>query len=105
MKLSAGKRTLPGEKQVFRGPAGDVLGLRDEELPGERLLAPAMRGGERTAEHEPLGTMRERFEAALSWLPEESKRIDAPVARVARVSDALSTLAEEAKAAALHRTP
>jgi nicotinate phosphoribosyltransferase len=104
MKLSVGKQTLPGEKQVFRGPAGDVLGLRDEQLPGERLLEPVMRAGERTAEQEPLATMRERFEAALSWLPEGTKRIDTPVARVARVSDALSALADEAKAEALHRT-
>jgi nicotinate phosphoribosyltransferase len=104
VKLSVGKVTLPGEKQVFRGPVGDVLGLRDEDLPGERLLGSVMRAGERTAEQEPLATMRERFEAALSWLPEESKRIEAPVARVARVSDALSALAEEAKAEALHRT-
>jgi nicotinate phosphoribosyltransferase len=104
VKLSVGKVTLPGEKQVFRGPVGDVLGLRDEDLPGERLLGSVMRAGERTAEQEPLATMRERFEEALSWLPEESKRIEAPVARVARVSDALSALAEEAKAEALHRT-
>jgi nicotinate phosphoribosyltransferase len=104
VKLSVGKATLPGEKQVFRGPIGDVLGLRDEDLPGERLLGPAMRAGERTAEQEPLAAMRERFEGALSWLPEESKRIEAPVPRVPRVSDALSALAEEAKAEALHRT-
>ena len=104
VKLSVGKQTLPGEKQVFRGPAGDVIGLRDEKLPGERLLEPVMRGGDRSSPPEPLVHMRERFEGALSWLPEPARRIEAPIARVARVSDALSALAEEAKAAALHRT-
>ena len=30
MKLSQGKATWPGAKQVYRGPGGDVLALRDE---------------------------------------------------------------------------
>jgi nicotinate phosphoribosyltransferase len=30
MKLSEDKATLPGAKQVYRGPAGDVVGLRSE---------------------------------------------------------------------------
>ena len=33
LKLSAGKETAPGRKQVWRGPDGDVLGLRDEPEP------------------------------------------------------------------------
>ena len=30
MKLSPGKATAPGAKQVYRGPDGDVVALRDE---------------------------------------------------------------------------
>ena len=30
LKLSAGKATAPGRKQVWRGPDGDMLALRDE---------------------------------------------------------------------------
>ena len=44
MKLSANK-SAPGRKQVFRGPAGDTIGLREEPLPagGTPLLVPVMR--------------------------------------------------------------
>lgn len=31
MKLSAGKVTMPGAKQIFRGSAADVLALRNTE--------------------------------------------------------------------------
>ncbi|HEX2772078.1 MAG TPA: hypothetical protein VHN18_06565 [Micromonosporaceae bacterium] len=52
LKLSPGKATLPGPKQVFRDPGGDsgnVVGLRDEPPPGDRrpLLAPVMGDGRR----------------------------------------------------------
>ena len=50
-KLSEGKTTLPGTKQVFRrfddgAMAGDVVGTAEEELDGEPLLVPVMREGE-----------------------------------------------------------
>ena len=49
LKLSQGKWSLPGRKQVFRqseGPApADVIGLAGESLPGEPLLRPVMRDG------------------------------------------------------------
>ena len=52
MKLSTGKRTLPGQKQVFRESRDgravrDVIGRFDETLPGRPLLAPVMRKGRR----------------------------------------------------------
>ncbi len=53
VKLSTGKRSLPGQKQVFReerdGEAvRDVLAGADEELPGRPLLVPVMAAGVRT---------------------------------------------------------
>jgi hypothetical protein len=51
-----------------------VVGLADESLEGRRLLAPAMRGGERVI-RESLADMRERAAAELSSLPE---RLRAP---------------------------
>jgi nicotinate phosphoribosyltransferase len=52
MKLSHGKRTLPGAKQVWRRVvegrfAGDLVALRDEDAPDSSiaLLEPLMRGG------------------------------------------------------------
>lgn len=102
VKLSTGKRTLPGEKQVWRG-AGDVLGLREEDLPGERLLAQVMRDGTR---HDGAGTIeaaRARLERELAAAPAEALSLDAPRPRVAKVSQALAALADQAKADALQR--
>ena len=52
MKLSAGKRSLPGRKQVFRqfedGVAvRDVIALREENMEGRPLLRPVMVDGRR----------------------------------------------------------
>jgi nicotinate phosphoribosyltransferase len=103
VKLSTGKSTLPCEKQVFRGAAGDVLGLREEDLPGDRLLEQAMRGGERVREPGTIEAARERFRADLAAVPPEALSLDAPRAQVARVSDALARKDDEAKADALQR--
>ena len=67
MKLSPGKVTEPGAKQVYRGPAGDVLALRDEPAPPghEPLLVPVMRGGQRLAGLEPLQAAQRRCAADL----------------------------------------
>lgn len=69
LKLSTGKRTLPGKKQVFRSASGDVIGRAEEDLPGERLLKPAMRGGAVIAPARPLAEVRARAKAALDRLP------------------------------------
>lgn len=72
-KRSAGKASLPGAKQVWRGErdgamTGDVVGLADEERSGRPLLVPVMREGA-VAAAEPLERMRERAEAELAALP------------------------------------
>jgi nicotinate phosphoribosyltransferase len=103
VKLSTGKRTLPGEKQVWRGPGGDVLGLREEDLPGEPLLSEAMRAGSRVGEARTIEGARDRLERELGAVPPEGLSLDAPRPRVARVSAALEALAEQAKAEALQR--
>src|SRR5437879_4300719 len=71
MKLSPGKATAPGPKQVFRGPDADVIALRDEPPPAgaETLLVAAMRGGQRT-HVDSLAAARDRFAADLNLLPE-----------------------------------
>jgi nicotinate phosphoribosyltransferase len=95
-KLSSGKQTLPGEKQIFRGAAGDVLGLRDEDLPGDLLLEPVMRQGERLTAATSLGAAHDRFLADLAAVPHEARALDGPRAPVAKVSGALQQLAREA---------
>ena len=79
MKLSHGKLTLPGRKQVYRFEeggriSGDVIGLEDEAISGARgLLVPVMRKGRplRGAVNplHALGEARERCARALQALP------------------------------------
>ncbi|MGQ9513135.1 nicotinate phosphoribosyltransferase [Thermodesulfitimonas sp.] len=76
LKLSEGKVTFPGKKQVFREKEGsklakDILALREEDLPGEPLLSPVMRGGRALSPPEPLAVLRERVKRELASLPEE----------------------------------
>ena len=92
-KRSADKATVPGAKQVFRASSvgtitGDVIGADDEDLDGERLLRPAMRGGEAIAS-ESLEQIRERAAAQLASLPEELRRPGGGAAYPVRYSDRL----------------
>jgi nicotinate phosphoribosyltransferase len=69
MKLSSGKVTRPGRKQVWRLDDRDVLSLHDEDVPGGRpLLRQVMAGGRRTAV-ESLAAIRERATATIAGLP------------------------------------
>ena len=87
MKLSVGKVTDPGAKQVFRGASpetGDVLGLRDQPAPADHrpLLAPVMRAGHRLHDESPAGDVvaaRDRFDSDLAWLPDAARRLTDPV--------------------------
>jgi nicotinate phosphoribosyltransferase len=82
LKLSSGKRILPGRKQVFRveeaGRAvSDVIGRADESGPGRPLLQQVMREGERLdAGSVSLGDARARAREELSRLPERLLAID-----------------------------
>ena len=60
-KLSEGKATWPGRKQVWRAydadgrMRGDILSLESDKQPGEPLIVPVMRGGKRVAPAPTLG--------------------------------------------------
>ena len=80
VKLSVGKRSLPGRKQIFRsfehGTAiGDTIARADEKLPGTPLLGPVMLDGKRVEPAEPVSAMRERCRAELARMPEDIRRI------------------------------
>ncbi|CAN5607593.1 MAG: nicotinate phosphoribosyltransferase [Actinomycetota bacterium] len=68
MKLSGSpaKATSPGRKQVWRGEAGDVIGLHDEQLEGEPLLVEAMRGGQRMLPPADLAQLARRSQEAVA---------------------------------------
>lgn len=76
IKLSTGKATLPGRKQVFRissekGYDHDVIALEDEAAPeGTPLLEQAMIGGRRCVAQDPLEAVQERCLRTLRSLPQ-----------------------------------
>ena len=97
LKLSAGKSSLPGPKQVFRNLSrgADVLGIREEEIAGrEPLLVQVMLGGERLMARESLDTLRDRLTADVEALPETARRIRQPEPMPVVVSEQLQRLLE-----------
>ena len=105
MKLSSNKATLPGRKQVFRGPDTDTIALREEPLPDDHipLLVPVIRGGERTGPHRTLDTARALFRADLERLPDPARRIRDPEPVRPNVSEPLRELTERARTDVLRR--
>ncbi len=97
MKLSAGKASPPGAKQVHRGPDGDLLALRDEPPPPghEPLLIPVMREGRRLSGPEPLAAAQRRCRADLAWLPSAARALRSPEPVPVRVSERLKALQEQ----------
>jgi len=94
-KLSPGKATAPGAKQVFRGPGlADVVAVRDEPAPegATPLLESVMLDGRRTAPVTTLAQARERFEADLLALPPQAATLADPVPPAVRTSERLQEL-------------
>lgn len=110
MKLSAGKATAPGAKQVYRGVQGDLVTLRDEPAPAgmEPLLVTVMESGRRTGPHESLEAARGRRAADVAALPERITRFDRPETRTVTLSPELrrcrDRLRAELTAKVAHRT-
>lgn len=105
-KLSTGKATMPGPKQVFRS-AGlrDVIGCRDEPTPAAAhpLLEPVMRDGRRIAVADGVAMCRDRFEADLAQLPDAARDLSVPVTPVAEITPQLRLLTAEVQQQAWRR--
>jgi nicotinate phosphoribosyltransferase len=101
LKLSTGKVSWPGKKQVFRSRNGkgelqrDLIGLRDENLPGERLLEEVMRDGRRSKTCPSLREIRSVFEADFASLQESVKAIRDPSTYSVEFSPGLRALRDE----------
>ncbi len=102
LKLSSGKKSLAGKKQVFRHLYGgkskggelikDVIGLRDEESDCEKLLRPVMKNGKSVSKSESLAEIRERFLDEFERLPEPFKPIRNPIPFPVELSEKLEEL-------------
>ena len=103
VKLSAGKVTLPGVKQVFRVTEAstmerDVITLADETIEGGRgLLEPAIASGRRTRPLEALADVKERCAAALAQLPPSLRTLEPAERYPVTLSDRLQDLARAAE--------
>jgi nicotinate phosphoribosyltransferase len=106
MKLSSGKVSLAGPKQVFRQRdergffKRDFIGLEDETVAATKpLLIKVMKGGKRLLESEPLGQIQERFREEFSQLAESYKNLQGnpyyPVAITARLQSLQDQVSKE----------
>lgn len=105
IKLSVGKRSLPGPKQIFRtldaaGRAcGDTIAVRGEALAGQALLRPVMQGGRiLPGILPPLAAVQAYCKAAVAGLPPALHALTPATPYPVRCSDLL--LQRQAEAAA-----
>ena len=84
LKLSTGKASWPGSKQVFRARdknnkfAGDVIGAREENLSEEKLLREFLRRGQPVEDYPSLSDSRKLFAEDFAALPESAKALRNP---------------------------
>ena len=105
MKLSTGKITLPGAKQVYRsvsarGTVHDQITLGSAERPigAEALLVPFVIAGRRVREPGTMQAASARLRADLAQLAPSALRIRRPRAPAAEVADPLQRLADQVAA-------
>ena len=107
MKLSTGKESLPGPKQVYRSSllTPDVLATRSEVRPMGLgpLLDKVMQGGQRTAQPEPLTVIQARLQQDLDLLPAEVRKLRSPSPSKVQISVRLVALTSEVREA--HQAP
>jgi nicotinate phosphoribosyltransferase len=102
LKLSQGKATLPGAKQVFRfydgkgAMARDVLALRGEQMPGGRpLLRQVMKEGRILGPLPTLQELRRHFQEEFARLPEPYKDLHSPAKYTVEVSPGIASLQQQ----------
>jgi nicotinate phosphoribosyltransferase len=98
MKLSVGKVTLPGRKQVYRlkdangNFSGDMIALADEKVKGEPLLVKVMEKGEIIYDLPSLDEIRAAAAENLSKLPAKYKELTGAPAYPVTLSQDLEKL-------------
>jgi nicotinate phosphoribosyltransferase len=100
-KLTPGKESYPGKKQVFRvykdGKINhDVIGLENEEL-GFPLLHKMVSKGKLIYDHPSLDEIKDYTKGQLDTLPEELKEINKVVELIPKVSRKLNKMLDKCK--------
>ena len=104
MKLSEGKVTLPGRKQVYRFKDAqgkfekDVIALADEKVDGEPLMVKVMEKGEVTYDFPSLSEIRAAAAENLSLLPDKYKRVTGAAEYPVEISQNLEKMMTSLKA-------
>jgi len=107
LKTSEGKKTWPGEKQVWRVRNADgrfdhdVIGLAAEPAPrqgAQPLLTPVMARGRMLSQPPSLAAIRERCAAQIAALPDPVRRLRGAAPYAVRYSDRLIALQRETEA-------
>jgi nicotinate phosphoribosyltransferase len=99
-KVSEGKATLAGEKQIFRQTGkngsfrGDIISMREEAAGGTPLLAPVMGGGRSVGTPPTLEAIRSRFRENFHRLDERYKRFEKPATYPVQISERLAAIQE-----------
>ena len=98
MKLSQGKTTYPGRKQIFRifdkkgKMKQDYLGLEKERIEGKRLLIKVMQKGRRVLPEKSLEEKRKIFSKKIKTLPSPLKDISSSFVYPVKISPKLNQL-------------
>lgn len=99
-KLSSGKATYPGRKQVWRTfsdegrMSGDTLSLEDDEIAGTPLIEKVMEGGRLLQPQPTLETIRNRASEQLKALPDSLRSLEDGPDYPVRIADRLEREAE-----------
>ncbi len=103
MKLSEGKTTLPGRKNIYRHKdptgmyQGDIIGLQDETIKGEPMLQPVMKNGAIIYHMPSLDEIREKTRHCLSDLPGKYKKLTQAPKYPITLSQGLKSLIDNIK--------
>lgn len=92
LKLSTGKSTLPGRKQVFRHGDHDELALAGEDRPGRPILTQSMSAGVRLRDPRPLARIQRDTAAAVAALPARLRSLEPQEPYRVELSPALAEL-------------
>lgn len=98
IKLSEGKQTLPGRKQIYRikdqngSYLNDIIALENEDIKGEPLLIPIFKNGNLVYEKPGLEQIQKTANKNLAKLPSQHKRIMEPDEYKIKLSKGLTEL-------------